>query len=53
MKDVSFQSPLVGPCLHTRKELRKGFILKPEAGPSPKSQARTRLESDIYFWSPI
>ena len=28
-------------------------MLKPERGPSLKSQARTRIETDIYFWSPI
>jgi len=49
----SFQSPLVGPCLHTHTEFKKGLILKPERGPSPKSQARTRFEPDSYFWSPI
>jgi len=35
VEDVFFQSPLVGPCLHTHTELEKGLILKPETGPSP------------------
>jgi len=40
VEDVpSFQFPLVGPCLQTHTELQKGLILKPEPGPSPKSQA--------------
>jgi len=49
VEEVSFQSPLVGPCMHTHTELQKGLILKPEPGPGPKSQARTRIEPDIYF----
>ena len=53
LQDVSFQSPLDGPCLHTQTELYKGLILKPEPDPSPKSQAQTRLQPHIYFWSPI
>ena len=47
-----FQSPLVGPCLHTHTELQKGHMLKPEPGASPKSQDRTRIESDILFLKP-
>jgi len=36
--------------LHTYcSELQTSLILKPEPGPSPKSQARTRPESYIYF----
>jgi len=53
VEDASLKSPFVGPCIHTHTELWKGLILKPEIGRSPKSQARTRLEPDIYFWSPI
>jgi len=49
MEDVSFQSLLDGPCIHTYRELYKGLILKPEPGLSPKSQARTRLEPDNNF----
>jgi len=49
VEDVSFQSPFVGPCLHTYTELLKGLIWKPEPGPSPKSQARSRLGTDIYL----
>jgi len=48
MEDVSFQSPLV-PCIHSHTELQKDLIMKPEPGPSPKSQTRTLLEPDIYF----
>ena len=53
VEDVSFQSPLVGPCKHTQAELWNGLILKPKPDTSPKSQAQTGLELDIYFWSPI
>jgi len=44
-----FNLPLFGPCLHTHTELENGLILKPEPVPSPKSQARTGFEPDIYF----
>jgi len=30
-----------------------GLVLKPEPGQSPKLQARTQPETDIYFGSPI
>jgi len=35
-EDVSFQSPLGGPCIYTHTELQKGLILKPELDPSLK-----------------
>ena len=40
VEDISYQSPVVGPCIHTHAELQKGLILKPEPSPSPKPQAR-------------
>jgi len=43
MEDVLFQSLLVAPHIHTHTELEKGLILKPEPGPSSKSQARHLL----------
>ena len=36
VENVSFQSPLVEPCIHTHTELYKGLIF----------EARTRLEPD-------
>ena len=30
-------------------ELQTGLMLKPQPGRSPKSQARTRPEADVYF----
>ena len=60
VEDVSFQSPLVGPCIHTHIELYKGLTFKPEAAPGrnhkPKPawsptfiiEARFRPESQIY-----
>jgi len=50
VEEVSFQTPLVAPCIHTHTELQKDLILEPEPGPSPKSQAQTRhlfLKSDL------
>jgi len=47
--EESFQSLLVLSCLNANTELQKGLIFKPEPGPIPKYQARTRLEPDIYF----
>jgi len=37
----------------TTQSRKRDLILKPERGPNPKSQAWTRLDPDIYFWSPI
>jgi len=34
-------------------ELYTSLILKPDPGPSRKSQGQTRPEPDIYFWNPI
>jgi len=31
---VSFQSPLVAPCIHTHTELQMGLIFKPESSPN-------------------
>jgi len=43
-----FNLPLLAPA-YTHTELQKGLILKPEPGRNPKTQARTRLEPEIYF----
>jgi len=52
MEGVSFQTLLL-PRAYIAAQLQKDVILKPEPGRSPKSQTRTRLEPDIYFWIPI
>jgi len=48
VEDVSFQSPLVGPCLHTHTDYKRASFrsLNP-------ARARTRLEPDICFLCPI
>jgi len=43
-----FNLPLLAPA-YIYTALEKGLILKPEPGPSRKSQARTQPEADIYF----
>ena len=48
-----FNLSLLLPAYIPTQSCKKGLILKPEPGPSPKSQAQTWLMSDIYFWSPI
>jgi len=42
---VSFQSPLVGPCIHIHKELYKGLAFKPE--PAPGRNHKPQLKPDF------
>jgi len=46
--ELSFQSPLIGPCLHTHTALEKGLILKPEiTTPNPARGRHLFLKPDL------